>query len=168
MSSTAHVGPWGLYAYLFQAEAHLHPSETAIATFHRATAITMEQALAKLGAEGFDRILTAAMANPNAMLHFAGDIPPPTEQVQDYVTEINTRYALFEEFRAACQYNQPNATTLALCMVAPVSEIRSLLQTIHDMPLGVFATCGLLGCTPDGIRACPLLRNFPHRFIRVG
>ncbi|KAK4149251.1 hypothetical protein C8A00DRAFT_47097 [Chaetomidium leptoderma] len=98
----------------------------------------MEQAVEKLGAEGVDKILAAAMADPKAMFRFASDISPPAEPVQDYITEVDARRALFDEFRAICQpyyMDAPNATILALFMVAPLSEIRTLLQTIRETRL---------------------------------
>ncbi|KAK4249859.1 hypothetical protein C7999DRAFT_39162 [Corynascus novoguineensis] len=57
----------------------------------------MEQAVATLGADGADKILAAAMANANAMFCFVDDISPTTEPVQSYITEIETRRALFDE-----------------------------------------------------------------------
>jgi len=125
----------------------------------------MEQAVAKLGAEVLDSILTAAMADPDTMRRIANDISPPTEQVQDYLTEVDTRCALFDEFREICQHYSmaPNATILGLFMIAPVSEIRVLLQSIRRLNVpqlrGTFVR-GILGSALDGIRACTSL--FSH------
>ncbi|KXX80332.1 hypothetical protein MMYC01_204672 [Madurella mycetomatis] len=93
----------------------------------------MEQAVAKLGAEVVDRILAAAMADPDAMRQFANDISPPAEPVQDYLTEVDTRRTLFDELRAICQHHNimPNATIFAVFMVAPVSEIRTFFDCIR-------------------------------------
>jgi len=80
-----------------QATSALLATTSSMLTFSHATAITMKQAMAKLGVEGLDRSLTAAMADLDGVLHFADDISPPTEQVQDYLTEVDTRRALFGE-----------------------------------------------------------------------
>ncbi|KAL2139810.1 hypothetical protein VTI28DRAFT_4665 [Corynascus sepedonium] len=77
----------------------------------------MEQAVATLGADGVDKILAGAMADINAMFRFADDISPTTEPVQPYTPDDPTG---------------PNAATLALFMVASVSEIRVFLQIAHD------------------------------------
>ncbi|KAK0656157.1 hypothetical protein B0T16DRAFT_451762 [Cercophora newfieldiana] len=95
----------------------------------------MEQAVAKLGAEAVESILAAAMADPDAMRQFANDISPPAEPVQDYLTEVDTRRALFDELRAICQHHDVklNAIIFAVFMVAPVSEIRTFFDCYaHD------------------------------------
>jgi hypothetical protein len=129
-------------------------------------ATTMEQALAILGAERLDRILTAAMADPNAILRFADDIPPPAEPVQDYITEVDTRRALFDEFRAFLARGgntMPNATVFAAFMIAPISEIRELLLVVGALraPLSPVAYChAALTTALNGIRACMLLFSY--------
>ncbi|KAK3938474.1 hypothetical protein QBC46DRAFT_440494 [Diplogelasinospora grovesii] len=116
----------------------------------------MEQALAKLGAERLDRILAAAIADPDTMCRVADAIPPPTEPVQDYITEIDTRRDLFDEFRALCQHYRlppPNATVLALFIVAPVSEISIYLQSIRNSRYTGIMINGTSMIAPQGIRA---------------
>ena len=140
-----------------------HPATaSSMVTFRHATTITMEQARAKLGVEGLDKFLTAAMADLDAMLHFADDISPPTEQVQDYLTEVDTRRALFDDFRAFFQYHGTvsNATVFAAFMIAPISEIRNFLQIVRDSPLPASLVRGILGEAPNGIRACMLLFSY--------
>lgn len=87
--------------------------------------------MAKLGAEFVNSIHAAALADPDAMRRFVSDIPPKAEPVQAYLTDVDTRRALFDELRAICQeldplqFDPPHATMLAVFMVAPVSEIRT-------------------------------------------
>ncbi|KAK5652994.1 hypothetical protein OQA88_9280 [Cercophora sp. LCS_1] len=93
----------------------------------------MDQLVAKLGAELLDSIHAAALADPGAMRKFANDISPPAEPVRDYLTELDTRRELFDELHAICQHHNiaPNATMLAVFMVAPVSGIRAFFDTIR-------------------------------------
>lgn len=134
----------------------------------------MEQAVAKLGAEVLDRILAAAMADPDTMCRIADDISPPTEQVQDYLTEVNTRRALFDELQAICQQYEisPHATILAVFMIAPLSELRTQLEVIRSMEQPRFSQLsGILAWTPHAIRTCTLLfliaRIFPSRSLVI-
>lgn len=91
--------------------------------------------MAQLGAEFLDRIHTVALADPDAMHRFVNDMPPEAEAVQDYLTEVDTRRALFDEFHVICQQHDftPNAMILAVFMVAPISEIRTQLKVIHNL-----------------------------------
>ncbi|KAK0753938.1 hypothetical protein B0T18DRAFT_25553 [Schizothecium vesticola] len=88
------------------------------------------------------------------MRHFVNDIPPKAEPVQDYLTDVDTRLALFDKFRAICQKCdplqqkfRPNATILAVFMVAPVSEICTQLEVLQNMkqhrPIMVLGTLEL-------------------------
>ena len=119
----------------------------------------MEQAAAKLGAEVLDRILTAAMADPDTTCRIADDISPPTEPVQDYVTDVDIRCALLDELRAFCRDDATlvNATVLAAFMISPISEIRNFLQTVRDFSRPVVVVRGTLGLAADAIRACRFL-----------
>lgn len=62
----------------------------------------MEELVAKLGAEFVNSIHAAALADPDAMRRFVSDIPPKAEPVQAYLTDVDTRRALFDELRAIC------------------------------------------------------------------
>ncbi|KAK5654658.1 hypothetical protein OQA88_6981 [Cercophora sp. LCS_1] len=115
----------------------------------------MEQAMAKLGAEVLDDILTAAMTDPDAMRKFANDISPPAEPVQDYLTEVETRRALFDEFRVICQQYgaRAHATAMAVFLVAPVSGIRTQLEVIRNMEQNrLTMVSGILTVAPHAIR----------------
>ncbi|KAK3318757.1 hypothetical protein B0H66DRAFT_582299 [Apodospora peruviana] len=76
------------------------------------------------------------MADFNTMRHFANEITPPREPVEDYITEVGTRCALFDELRALCKQHirtpvhetVMNATVSAAFMIAPISEHRDYLQ----------------------------------------
>lgn len=57
----------------------------------------MEELVAKLGAEFVNSIHAAALADPDAMPRFVSDIPPQAEPVQAYLTDVDTRRALFDE-----------------------------------------------------------------------
>lgn len=120
--------------------------------------------MAKLGAEFVNSIHAAALADPDGIRRFVNDIPPKAEPVQDYLTDVDTRRVLFEEFRAIClefdplQFDPPHATMLAVFMIAPVSEIRTQLDVFRNMeqhrPQMVTA---MLSRTPHAIRTCTLL-----------
>jgi len=121
---------------------------------------TMEQATAKLGAEVLDRILTAAMADPDTMCRVADDISPPTEPVQDYVTDVDMRCALLDELRAFIASGNEillNATVFAAFMIAPISEIRDFLQNVRGFSQPGLVVYGTLGLAANGIRACRFL-----------
>ncbi|KAK0720947.1 hypothetical protein B0H67DRAFT_209273 [Lasiosphaeris hirsuta] len=89
------------------------------------------------------------------MLHFVDDISPPTEPVQDYLTEVDTRCVLFDEFRVIRQYHGTvsNATVFAMFMIAPLLEIRNFLQIVRDSSLPNIFVCGTLRVAPGRIRA---------------
>ncbi|KAK1749340.1 hypothetical protein QBC47DRAFT_395968 [Echria macrotheca] len=115
----------------------------------------MEQATAKLGAEVVDKILAAAIADPDTMCRIADDISPPTEPVHDYIADVDTRCALLEELRPFC-YNQEimlNATVFAAFMIAPIPEIRNFLQTVRNFSRPALVVRGILGLAADAIRA---------------
>ena len=118
----------------------------------------MEQLLAKLGADCVEKLHAASAADLNAMIRFAQDISPPTEPVLDYITEVDTRRILFNEFRAICQSHNmvANATIFAVFMVAPISEIRIYLQTLRDSAQSTILVPGIVSSAPQGIRACTL------------
>ncbi len=121
--------------------------------------------MAKLGPEVLDSILAAAMTDPDAMRQFANDISPPAEPVQDYLTEVDTRRALFDELREICQHYdiRLDAAIFAVFMVAPVSEIRTFLEDIRNIGQTRFAThtvamvYGTITLASSAIRACTLL-----------
>lgn len=116
----------------------------------------MEQAVTKLGAEVLDSILQAAMADPDAMRRFADDISPPQEPVQDYITDVDTRCALFDDLRALWPYHELalHATVFAAFMITPISEIRNFLQIVRDSPFPGILISGSLVVAADAIRAC--------------
>ncbi|TPX14515.1 uncharacterized protein E0L32_005479 [Thyridium curvatum] len=92
----------------------------------------MENLLAKLGVDGVRKLQAASAADLNAMVLFAGDISPPTEEVLDYVTELDTRCILYDQLRAfGNETGLVYPALFAVTMVAPVSELRSLLQVLH-------------------------------------
>ena len=141
-----------------------------------ATTITMEQAVAKLGAEAVETILAAAMSDPEAMLQFANDISPPAEPVQDYITEVDTRRALFDELRTICQHHQIplNATIFAVFMVAPVTEVRTFFESIpRESGLADIADDfrhrsilkGTMEMAPEAMRACTF--QFPFSISKL-
>lgn len=122
----------------------------------------MEQAAAQLGRGVLDSILTAAMADPDAMRRFVNDISPPAEPVDDYITEVDTRCALFEEYRAICQDQDetPNAAVFAVLMVAPISKIRIYLDGYkpENSPTQPrYSEIHTLMNSVKGIRTCTLL-----------
>ena len=117
--------------------------------------------MAKLGDEAVDTILAAALSDPDGMLQFANDISPSAEPVMDYITELDTRRALFGELRAFCHRHQTrpktlNAAILAVFMVAPVTEIRAFFDSLRS--LSEFQQRGLVNGTmnvaPEAMRSC--------------
>jgi len=78
-----------------------HPATaSSMVTFPHATAIIMEQALAKLGTEGLDRFLTAVMADLDTMLYFANGISFQSSKCK-ITSQTWTRAApSFDEFSA--------------------------------------------------------------------
>jgi len=121
---------------------------------------TMEQATAKLGAEVLDRILTAAMADPDTMCRVANDISPPTEPVQDYITDVDMRCALLDELRAFIGLGDEillNATVFAAFMISPISDIRDFLQITRECRLPSVFVSGTLALAANAIRACRFL-----------
>ncbi|KAL2190130.1 hypothetical protein L209DRAFT_750132 [Thermothelomyces heterothallicus CBS 203.75] len=117
----------------------------------------MENLQAMLGAEEANKILAAAVAYPDDMRCFIEDIPPPSEPVEDYITEMDRRLDLFNEFQVICRRltRLANATVLALFMVAPISEISNFLEMIlrqQAMEQSLMVS-GVRITMPDGIRA---------------
>lgn len=83
------------------------------------------------GQMAFEKLAAASTADIDAVIRFAEDIPPPTEPVLDYITEVDTRRALFDDFRALCPPGiKVYAVVFAIFMVAPISELRSYLPTL--------------------------------------
>ncbi|KAK0750942.1 hypothetical protein B0T18DRAFT_443555 [Schizothecium vesticola] len=123
-------------------------------------AITMEQLVAKLGTEFLDSIHAATREDLDAIRRFVNDIPPKAEPIQDYLTDLDTRRDMFNEFRAICQesdpyqeFYPPHATILAVFMVAPVSEIRVQLDVLHKMEQHrTQMVVALLGLSPHAMR----------------
>lgn len=73
------------------------------------------------------------------------------ELVDDYVTDVDTRCALFDDFRARCAHvnRSPNAASFAVFMVAPLAELRGFLR-------------GSPECLSDGNRLSTLLSSISH------
>ncbi|KAL2185695.1 hypothetical protein L209DRAFT_756927 [Thermothelomyces heterothallicus CBS 203.75] len=78
------------------------------------------------------RVLQAIVSDIDAMDTVASDIRPACEPVTDYITEVETRCALFDQFRALISIKYPNAATLALFLVAPIDEIRVFLNVARN------------------------------------
>ena len=79
----------------------------------------------------------AVAADRETVLRFLRDIPPPAEPVDDYITDLDERCALFGEIQQLHQdlgHHMPNAATLGLFMVAPISEIREHLTSVRNTP----------------------------------
>lgn len=106
-----------------------------------------------------DQILAAVAADQETVRRLVCDIPPATEPVADYITDLEERCRLFDELRQRYQkLNQPppNAATLAFVMVAPLSEIRIHLSTFQKMAsqhVWAWAT-GVNAAAPQAIGAC--------------
>lgn len=130
---------------------------------------TMEQLLAKLGEDGFAKLNTASAADLDAMIRFAQDISPPAEPVLDYITEVDTRRILFDEFQAICQpYDgKANAAIFAVFMVAPISEIRIYLQLLRDSAQSVVLLTAVINSAPQAIRACTLPFSLGFRLLLI-
>ncbi|KAK4035367.1 hypothetical protein C8A01DRAFT_17963 [Parachaetomium inaequale] len=80
------------------------------------------------------QILAAVEADRETVRRLVCDMPPDTEFVADYVTDLEERCLLFDELRQMHrQLNRspPNAATLGFVMVAPISEIRVHISTFQ-------------------------------------
>ncbi|KAL2173476.1 uncharacterized protein P884DRAFT_264956 [Thermothelomyces heterothallicus CBS 202.75] len=100
------------------------------------------------------RILQAIVSDIDAMDTVASDIPPACEPVTDYITELETRRALFDQFRALAREDElPNAAILAVFLVAPVDEIRLFLARDPQPPnIATQWDIGFLGAS-EAVRA---------------
>ena len=134
----------------------------------------MEELLALLGPEKANKILSLAATDPDTvgevlsalaadpvtMRCVAGDIPPAFEPFADYITDIDERCHLFNEFRRIIPaYTSINVTTFACFMVAPIPEIRDFLSSDSTVP-GLVTYAGNR-LAPFAIRAC----TFPLLFV---
>lgn len=82
--------------------------------------------------------------------------------VHDYITDVDTRCALFDEFRAICYRHDlgPNAAVAALFMIVPIQEISRILEYIRDFHLRGCVIRGMSRFTVDAIRACALISTW--------
>ncbi len=83
---------------------------------------------------GFQR---AVEADQESVLRFFRDFPPTAEPVDDYITDLDERCALFGEMQQLLQDHDaapPTAALLAFFMVAPTAGIREHLATIRKHP----------------------------------
>ncbi|KAK3308653.1 uncharacterized protein B0T15DRAFT_491219 [Chaetomium strumarium] len=90
-----------------------------------------------------DHFQRAVTADRETVLAFLRDIPPPTEPVHDYITDIDERCTLSSEIRQLHEdlgLPEPNAATLAFFMVAPTSQIREHLAILRNTPPEFMAT----------------------------
>jgi len=101
--------------------------------------------LAAARPERMRRILQAVISDIETMDATASDIPPAVEPVTDYITEIDVRCQLFTKLRAMLPPGDdewqsiPDVTVMAMFMVAPLHELRLLIEgcesNYHGSPL---------------------------------
>lgn len=118
---------------------------------------------------GFRLRLEKALLTDQATLRrLVDDLPPATEPVLDYITDLDERCFLFEEWQQLALRNgffPLNATALAVAMVAPISEIRNFLQRIRqtqqEFELRSLLLHGVNRDLPELLRACKFVPNPP-------
>ncbi|CAK7565231.1 MAG: hypothetical protein SEPTF4163_003143 [Sporothrix epigloea] len=70
---------------------------------------------------------------PEATMCLASDIPYEFEEPHDYITDVNERQRLFAKIRPlVAQTVSVNSTVLAIFMVYPLSELRSLAESLAE------------------------------------
>ncbi len=124
---------------------------------HRASEPNMDPDLSQ-------KILDAVAADPETVRRLGCDIAPAAEPVADYITDLEERCRLFDEWRQFHrQVNKPppNAALLGFTMVAPISEIRTQMSNLRAMPTpggGVWAS-GLNTDALLAISACTFVSS---------
>lgn len=96
----------------------------------------MEEALGQLGPDLVNQILTAATIDRDTMRRVVDDIPPASEPVTDYITDLDERCQLFHELEEnfGDRLGFLTATVFAFVLVAPISEVRLFLSTLLTNP----------------------------------
>jgi hypothetical protein len=77
----------------------------------------------------------AVTANREAVAGFLFDLPPAAEPVTDYITDLDQRCQLFDQFRRIHQQlgqDPPTAAMLGFVMVAPIPEIQEQLSALQN------------------------------------
>jgi hypothetical protein len=106
-----------------------------------------------------DKFLRALAADRETVLQFLGDIAPPTEPVEDYITDLDERCVLFAETQQLHQddgFPSLNAATLGFFMVAPLSEIREHLEIVRNIDRRFRGSMPdyINLCAPSAIKSC--------------
>ncbi|TPX14476.1 uncharacterized protein E0L32_005440 [Thyridium curvatum] len=105
------------------------------------------------GQMAFEKLAAASTADIDAVIRFAEDIPPPTEPVLDYITEVDTRRALFDDFRALLPtWDQGVCGGIRHLYGRPCLGTSELSTHPHNPVL--FA--GVIACVEEGIRSDPV------------
>lgn len=137
----------------------------------------MEGLLAQMGPEKANKILTfvatdpdtvgevlsAVTADPVTMRCVAGDIAPAFEPVTDYITDVEERCRLFNEFRQMmpqAEFENIAATTFACFMVAPIPEIRNFLTSAKTTSIPDIMQVACNAAAPLAMRACTSSLSF--------
>lgn len=118
--------------------------------------------LAATRSDQLRQVLDAAASNIDSMAAMTADIPQTAEPITDYVTELETRCGLFQEFRtlAIPLRLSPSAAMLGFFMVAPVEQLQVFLQGCKPKAYQseVFLS-GIERFAPRAMRACTKLSH---------
>jgi hypothetical protein len=127
---------------------------------------------ADVGPDNVTEMIRALGCDPAAMLSFAADIPPASEPVGEYITDISERCRLLQHFQQKCQC-YPTAAIFASFMVAPLEQLRQLLsgRSAPNFPVALMAYNSLIAYNSISVmamRACMFsLLLFPLPFCHA-
>ncbi|KAK3361536.1 hypothetical protein B0T24DRAFT_691352 [Lasiosphaeria ovina] len=121
----------------------------------------MNQVPAVLKPEQFEKICRAVVADPDRMWRLISDIPPASEPVEDYITDVGERCGLLRELRLVLASKEDqdedeafpiNTTIFAIFMVAPLAGLRAWVELVRTSPHGWLLAHGVSNRAPIAMR----------------
>ncbi|KAI5868340.1 hypothetical protein GGS23DRAFT_23621 [Durotheca rogersii] len=99
----------------------------------------LRQTVPRIDTNLLPKLAIASQTHRVLLRDFLDDIPPEAEPILPYITELEARCGIFRHFKSECdQMKSPprwdlNATALAIIMVAPISQLRMVLNNIAGL-----------------------------------